>query len=70
MVRIYLRANGCESGVLAKLPDSRAKLLQVANAKLPPLMEGSEVFLRLFLKTGDELDDDDAMDLVNPDEII
>lgn len=56
-VRIYMRANGHARGVVARIPDSFAKLLQVADSKLPRPIESSR-YSRLFLASGDEIHED------------
>jgi hypothetical protein len=66
-VRISLRPNGAEAGVVAKLPDECAKLLLIANSKLPGVTDAP--FSRLFLASGDELDDD-TLDLVAQNEVV
>ena len=63
--RIMLRLNGEGSGRVAVRPDSFDELLKMATAKLamePPAT-------RLFLETGDELDED-TVDVIRDDDIV
>ena len=57
MPRIYLRLNGSATGCVAKLPESFAELLEIANSKL--LSNSEAKAARIFSASSDEILEED-----------
>jgi len=64
--RVSLRRVGADVGKVACAPNSLAELLALATRKLQ--LDGPAT--RIFTSTGDELDDDDDVQLIREDEVL
>jgi hypothetical protein len=69
MPRIYLRPNGSDSGCVAKLPDSFAELLRLADAKLSSLGGPCKRVFTASKAGADEILEED-FELIEPNDVL
>ena len=67
MPRIYLRPNGSPTGCVAKLPETFAELLPLADAK--QLLGGGAAATRIFADTSDEIKEED-FELIEANDVL